>query len=208
MSRRTELASQVEHIIKRIDRLPVLAYDDPSQPDGRPFISRHALQQQLSRDRIKKLLDYHLIRNVDVGTIYDHYICVFGILIQIQKYEYIPYFVAHEHFSDDWLPFRDSTCWFDEYRDDFFSAFYESQWAFCAQKFRLGRLDNIQIPEDRILPFVAKRVIKKGSDSLVEQVDLHSDYNELVLKVSTDRLIMHKLRVLIKTVNRILTAYL
>jgi hypothetical protein len=184
-SRRLDLASQVEHIIKRIDRLPVLAFDDPSQPDGRPFISRHALQQELSRDRIKKLLDYHLIRTVDVGTIYEHYICVFGILITIGKYEYIPYFVTHEHFSDDRLPFRDSADWFDEFRDDFFSAFYKSQWAFCAQKFRLGRLDNLQIQEDRILPFVDKRVIKKGSDSLVEKVEVHPDYNELVKKVIT-----------------------
>jgi hypothetical protein len=204
MSRRTELASQVERIIKRIEQLPVLAYDDPFQPNGRPFISRHVLQQELSRDRIKKLLDYRLIRNVDVGTIYDHYICVFGILLQIGKYEHIPYFIEHDHFSDDWLPFRDSAGWFDEHRDDFFSAFYKHQWAFCARTFRLGRLDNIQIQEDRILPIIDKSTLKKGSDSLVQKVEIHSDYNELVPKVSSCRVIHKKLHVLTDPIDRVL----
>jgi hypothetical protein len=165
----------------------VLAFDDPSQPNGRPFISRHALQQQLSHDSIKTLLDYNGIRNVDVDNIYKHYISVFGILLQIRKYEYIPYFVAHEHFSDDYLPFRDSAGWFEEYRANFFAAFYESQWAFCAQKFRSGRLDNIVLHQNRILPFVHKLTIQEGSDAKVEKVEIHPHYNELVPKVSNPR---------------------
>jgi hypothetical protein len=207
MERRWELASQVDRIIERIGQLPVLAFDDSSQPDGRPFISRHALQQELSRDSIKKLLDYVGIRNVDVRTIYDHHICVFGILLRIRKYEYIPYFVAHEHFADDCLPFRDAATWSEEHRTDFFAAFYESQWAFCAQKFRSGRLDNVVIHPHRILPFVNKWIIQEGSDSIVEKVEIHSDYNELVAKVSIHRLETCGL-VLIDYVDRVLTASL
>jgi hypothetical protein len=207
MERRWELASQVDRIIERIGQLPVLAFDDSSQPDGRPFISRHALQQELSRDSIKKLLDYVGIRNVDVRTIYDHHICVFGILLRIRKYEYIPYFVAHEHFADDCLPFRDAATWSEEHRTDFFAAFYESQWAFCAQKFRSGRLDKVVINPHRILPFVNKWIIQEGSDSIVEKVEIHSDYNELVAKVSIHRLETCGL-VLIDYVDRVLTASL
>jgi hypothetical protein len=59
----------------------------------------------------------------------------------------------------------------------------------------------------RILPFVNKWIIQEGSDSIVEKVEIHSDYNELVAKVSIHRLETCGL-VLIDYVDRVLTASL
>jgi hypothetical protein len=176
---RSQLDTHVADIITHLDQLQVREQDALSRNLGRPFVPRHTLQQYLSRDKIRQILEFCNVWDVDLDTIRNHYIAVFGILVQIKRPEYIGHFITHQHFADDRLPFLDRESWLEDYRGDFFKDFYEAQWKYCAQDFRPGRLDNIVIQKERILPFESRSLIKRGADSKVEKVEIHKYYHSL-----------------------------
>jgi hypothetical protein len=85
MDRPAQLARQVhdisEHIVSL--RLPV-AKSDPSSQEVY-FTPRHKLAKEITREMIKKLLEYHGVRDTNCDTVHDDYLAVFCILIRIGK---------------------------------------------------------------------------------------------------------------------------
>jgi hypothetical protein len=178
MTRQSYLVPQRDDILRRIDELRVLAANlDPAAPKEY-FIPRFTLAKELTREKIKTLLDYEEVRDVDYDTIHDNYLAVFGTLIRIQKISYIAHFVHYQEFADIRLPFTTDHGW-PPACSVVFEPFERAQWEFCAQELCFGRLDKVTLHPDRIIPITRRNVLKASPDSRVEKVTIHLDYNRL-----------------------------
>jgi hypothetical protein len=127
---------------------------------------------------IKTVLEIHGVWNVNSETIHKDYLAVFCTLIRIDKTEYITSFTRDPESADRYLPFLNDTGWSSQC-SSFFKEFEITQWEFCAQEFHIGRLEDVQLRPNKILPITERRLLHKGPDSRVEQIQIHPDYNSL-----------------------------
>jgi hypothetical protein len=187
MERTAQLAQQVDDIQKHIKslRLPV-AQSDPISQDVF-FTPRRKLAEEFSKEMIRKLLANHGVRDANCDTIHDEYLAVLCTLIRIRKTKYIIYFTCDPESADRYLPFLNHTGWSSEC-SSFFSDFERAQWEFCAQEFHVGRLNDMRMRPNKIIPIIARKQLKKGPDSLVERIELHSDYNYLSTAVCSSQI--------------------
>jgi hypothetical protein len=176
--RPTQLAHQAADIFERIEslRLPVAKTESSSQDVY--FTPRHTLTKNINRDMIKKLLEYYELRDASCDTIHDEYLAVFCTLIRIRKAKHIVYFTRDPESADRYLPFLNHAGWSSEC-SSFFEDFEIAQWEFCAQEFYLGRLEDMQLRPNKVIPIIARTLLHKGPDSIVERIEIHSDYNYL-----------------------------
>lgn len=181
---RPQLAHQAEDIQRRIDGLRTRAIAFDSSTPDKYFIPRRKLAEVLSPNRIKILLEYHGLRGVNCDIIHYGYLAVLGTLTIIHRTEYITYFTRYEELSDAYLPFHDKSWWSRECHH-FFEEFESAQWQFCSQEFHSGELNDVVLRPGRILPFIDRKIIKKGPNPIVEQIEIHPDYNLLHAEVST-----------------------
>ncbi|KAF1948009.1 kinase-like protein [Clathrospora elynae] len=152
---------------------------DESSPKGlRPFIPIHELRNYLIEARLRKLLLYvHRSPNEWRG-IRDSYLAVFAILLTIEKGAYISHFTRYDRLADSRLPLSNPDEWPEDCKS-FFEAFDKAQREYCAKRLENGRLNDTSVPENTVMPFIKKEVLKKGPDSTVFRVEVHPDYNFL-----------------------------
>jgi hypothetical protein len=127
---------------------------------------------------IKKLLEYHGVRDTNCDTVHDDYLAVFCILIRIGKPKDIAHFTRDPESADRHLPFLNNAGWLPQC-SSCYEDFEVAQWEFCAQAFHTGRLEDMQLRPNKVIPITARKVIQKGPDSIVEKIEIHPDYNYL-----------------------------
>lgn len=182
MEGQPQLVTQANRILERIRSLRTpIAKLHPTATDVF-FVPRHVLRKELSVGNIRTLLDYYGIIGVSCDTVHQDYLAVLGTLIAINQTKYIACFTQYLEFADDRLPFHDPSEWSPECCV-FFEDFKSAQWAFCAQEFRAGRLGDKRLNPNRILPIIERRCLNRGPDSIVEEIDVHPDYNCLGVEV-------------------------
>ncbi|KAH9872121.1 hypothetical protein J1614_006383 [Plenodomus biglobosus] len=180
-----QFAYQVLDIIRGLDALQVKTFDITARFDGRSFIPRAALQKYLTLASIRVLLKHQRIEDDIAENIRDNFIAVFAILIRMNKWDHITYFIQSDEFLDSRLPFYDCGSWHQACRNHF-NEFRKTQWEFCAQPLADGTLHNIRLHEDRIIPVTLIRSLKSGPDATVDLLEVHHDYNLLVQKDQHD----------------------
>jgi hypothetical protein len=178
MERPKQLMRQVHDILERIDslRLPV-AKSDPASQDVY-FTPRHKLAKEINREMIKQLSEYYGVPDADCDMVHDDYLAVFCILIRIGKPKYIAHFTRNPESADRHLPFLNNAGWSLQCFS-FFEDFEVMQWEFCAQDFRIGWLEDVQLPPNKIIPMIKRTLIRKESDFTIEKIEIHPDYNYL-----------------------------
>jgi hypothetical protein len=178
MNRPTQLARQVDDILERIDslRLPVAKSESSSQDVY--FMPRHQVAKDINREMIKKLLEYHGIRDSNCDIIHKEYLAVFCTLIKIRKIKHIAHFTRNPESADRYLPFLNAAGWSSQC-SRFFKDFEIAQWEFCAQEFHMGRLEDMHLRPNKVVPIIARTTLQKGPDSIVEKIEIHPDYNYL-----------------------------
>jgi hypothetical protein len=176
MERPAQLARQVDDIVECIDslRLPVAKLKASSQDAY--FTPRYELAKEFNREMIRKLLEYHGIRDANCDTIHEEYLAVFCTLIKIKKTKHIAHFTRDPESADRHLPFLNAAGWSSQC-SSFFKDFETAQWEFCAQEFHMGRLEDMHLRPNKVVPIIARTTLQKGPDSIVEKIEIHPDYN-------------------------------
>lgn len=164
--------------------LTVEATSRSSTTCRRSFVPISTLRRYLTDGRIRSILvSSHLDGSV-YSQIRSSYLRVFTVLVCIDKLPWIGNFLADPRLSDTFLPFFHNNDWRASIRG-FFQPFHDAQWKFCAQDLEPNRLNGqFRIDERVIIPIVDRRTIKIGVDSTSTQVEIHPDYNNLVVKVT------------------------
>jgi serine/threonine protein kinase len=176
MEHPAQLAQQVDDVLELINSLRQTVAKPESALQDVFFTPRCILAKEFNREMIRKLLGNYGVRDANCDTIHDEYLAVLCTLIRIRKTKYIVYFIRDPESADRYLPFLNHTGWSSEC-SSFFSDFERAQWEFCAQEFHVGRLDDMRLRPNKIIPITARKQLKKGPDSKVEQIEIHSDYN-------------------------------
>jgi hypothetical protein len=185
MERRAQLVSQVDDILRGIEALQIPAFDAFSPASGRLFVPKQALRSYLTPNKIETLHRSCRRPTSHSEKVRNYYLAVFAILFEIGKGKYILHFIPYDGFADEFLPFDEFTKkkWPHDCRK-FFDKFYDTQWEFCAQQLKAGRLENKRMDPKRIIPIIAKVCLKGGPNANILKIKVHPDYNELVSKVS------------------------
>ncbi|KAF2687076.1 kinase-like protein [Lentithecium fluviatile CBS 122367] len=175
----------VDDFLKYINSAEVLAIDPSSPQERRAFVPEDDLHGYLSESTIRRLLSCYNLSATECTSIRGDYLIVFTILIYIGKGIHIAQFLAHERLSDRFLPLLNDHdlphgC------KDFFDRFYEAQWRFCAQRLRIGRLNDTQLDDRRIIPILESEALHEGPDSCTYKVKVHPSYNQLLEKIEPD----------------------
>ncbi|KAF2263815.1 kinase-like protein [Lojkania enalia] len=145
------------------------------------FVPLSCLISYFTADVIEKLLLDSYQNPTDAGTIREGYLIVFTILVLLNKVAYIKHFIRHEYLSDSRLPFRSSVDWSWECVD-FFKAFVQKQWQFCAPEFEAMRLNDCCLEDERPLPIISKEQLCRGTESATFKITVHNEYNRLGIK--------------------------
>jgi hypothetical protein len=157
----------------------VWTYDKKSS-----FVPITPLREHLDRNKIRQFLGYcgqqrHLCDEIHTG-----YLAIYVILLHIGESDRINRFLRSKRFADCSLPFEKLAHLPDGCDEAFFEKFDKIQWAFCAWRFGPDSLEEKWMDERTVIPFTAGKPLKKGRDSSTYKVSIHSDYNQLVPKVS------------------------
>ncbi|KAF2793632.1 kinase-like protein [Melanomma pulvis-pyrius CBS 109.77] len=168
----TDFREHVEHSL--------VTAGSPSAHQG-SFIPRQILRSYLTPDRLRKLL----ARPGDQDAVQNGYLTVFSILFFIGKGVYITYFIPHERYADEHLPFERTDHWPPECQE-FFQQFFEAQWKFCPQPLRKLRLNDSRFPQEAIVPIIKCELLKDGFYSNTYKVDIHPEYDLLTDAASGD----------------------
>jgi hypothetical protein len=163
-----------------VKRELIPAMSDPSTTQQHKFIPRATLQNYLTPNRLRKLLDSH----GELEAIQTGYLAVFAILILIGKGIYITRFIPHDNLDDQHLPFQHFEGWPDDDCLDFKEQFFKAQWQFCAQPLKIRRLNDTRLSPDVIVPITRRTLLKKGIVSSIYVVDIHPEYDLLSSAVS------------------------
>jgi hypothetical protein len=178
MENPTQLAHRVDDILEHVNSLRLLVAKSESSSQDVYFTPRRTLAKEFNREMIRKLLANHGIHDANCDTIHNNYLAVFCTLIRINKAEYITYFTRVPESADRYLPFFNDARWSPQC-SSFFKDFESAQWEFCAQDFRIGRLEDVQLLPNKIIPIIKRTLLHKGPDSKVEQIEIHPDHNYL-----------------------------
>jgi hypothetical protein len=152
-----------------------------------PFIPVSALKEYLTGSRIRAILKVLSANQSLDQTICNQYLIVFSILLRIGKARYIEHFTRFRSLSDRFLPFTTLDHSPDNWPGssaDFFPAFYDEQWRFCALTFDRDQSPEICLDKRQILPIVEKVKLNSGGSANVYKIKLHAAYNDLVDKAS------------------------
>ncbi|KAF1974922.1 hypothetical protein BU23DRAFT_553149 [Bimuria novae-zelandiae CBS 107.79] len=148
-------------------------------PHTRSFVPISALRRYLTPGVIRRLLVYYFRSGKDWKQVHEDYMIVFTILVCINKVPWLHHFLERPRLADKYLPFTHCHDWRPDCHD-FFDYFVQAQWQFCAQKLEKNKLNHAPVDERVIVPFVKKRTINEGTDSVKYEVEVHPDYNFLV----------------------------
>jgi hypothetical protein len=193
--------NQIDDILKHINSLRVPAAKSDSASQDTFFTPRHKLAKELNREMIKKLLKYHGVRGANCDTVHNEYLAVFCTLISIGKIKHIAHFTRDPEFADRRLPFLSDAEWPPQC-SSFFKDFEIVQWEFCAQEFHIGRLVNIHLRPNKVIPIIARMTMQTGPGFIVEKIEIHPDYNYLNTAVCSI-LIANMITSLIHESNRV-----
>jgi hypothetical protein len=178
IKRPTQVARQAADIYERIDLLRLRVAKAESSSQDVYFTPRHKLAKDINRDMIKKLLEHNGVRDANCDAIHDEYLAVFCILISIGKIKHIAHFTRDPESADRYLPFLNDAGWSPQC-SSFFKEFEIAQWGFCAQEFHIGRLEDMRLRPNKVIPIMTRTILQKGPDSIVEKIEIHPDYNYL-----------------------------
>ena len=170
-------AAEIDLLRRHIDQLQVIAYD------GRKFVPQTALRDYFTRERIKKFLDLYCIPRHIAGAIHSNYLAVFVILLLNGNALYINSFLRYDYLSDAYLPFRSCAAW-PESCLDLYTNFEKVQWAYCAQKLRFDRLEDMRFDPKIIIPITSRKDLEAGSNTKKYRIEIHPDYNLLETEVN------------------------
>ena len=168
-----------------------LAYIDRSReiaitPSGekRKFVPIGALKSYLTPSNIRELLNVIIgpSNRIETENVVENFLRVFAILISIDKASYIHRFYENpSRLADSNLPFTNDHDWHKDCQP-FFKEFHAKQWQFCAQEFKTDWMNDTLLNDERILPIIQIDRLKFGTDSSVYQIQLHPEYNLLVVR--------------------------
>ena len=156
-----------------------------------PYVSQAALVKYFSEyHSVEKLLRalFGDDRSKDSPTarrIKEDYCKIFSLLISIGKGQFITHFVRHE-IDDQRLPLQTQPLNFPSSPSDpqFFSAFYQKQWQFCAPRLHADIFDRHFEVKEYILPIRRIGELGHGGSATAFKVEVPDCYNSFI-KVRT-----------------------
>jgi hypothetical protein len=176
MAHGSHYEDETNHVRRHIDdNLKVQARGN------RLFVPRHALKQYMTPSRTKILLDAHCGNSLKWGEVRNKYLAVFVILLSINRGPFLVHFLRSNQLSDASLPFQNKMDLPFNCRD-FFEAFDEIQWEFCALEMQFDYLDDKDFDPRMVVPIVTEESLNSG-DSTIWKVEVHPDYNCLLSTV-------------------------
>lgn len=149
---------------------------------GTKYISRAALEEKLTKERIEALLD-ELFRDTELPApgaeeVMNNYLRPFAILLSAGFGRMISHFVDHLSLRDLLLPFAiESKDFPKSTRRNLFKAFCKEQWQFCPVKLEYNM--SYRLESNYILPIVHKEKIGEGGSANVYKIIVDEDYNSL-----------------------------
>jgi hypothetical protein len=168
--------------LDHLGRNRAFALSSHSQATKRPFIPDHVLHSYLYPVRIRELLRCYAQPEGDWEIVQQGYLKIFTILLVIDRAAYLQHFVEGFNLADTQLPFKHPTE-FPSGCSDFYEAFYQAQWGFCALPLRRHWLNKTRWGDELIIPIVRRGFLKEGVDASTYIVEIEPSYNDLVAKV-------------------------
>jgi hypothetical protein len=156
--------------------------------NSREYIPLSALEKYWSKKRISCVLNSFSPRlDFDVGVIGDHYLRIFSTLVCTGRdtVEDLAKLFINHNLSDEKLPLGSRpTEWPDQhFFRNFFARIAEHQWQFFPLPFSSGKLQDLHIPDERILPINWGTQLSHGAAADVHVFDIHREFNHLSPKV-------------------------
>lgn len=178
---------KLQEALRFLQQSTVYAIVDPSSEERRAFVPLDVISRYFEENHKARLDDVLAAvydgsdDSPDAGDIFPSHIRVFCILLEIGMGRYIHNFTAYQ-LNDRRLPYdpQAKPTAFPQApeRPDFFEAFCQKQWRFCAAEFS-PPMSNLRFEEERILPIIEKQLIAGGGSATLYLIKLHGSYNEL-----------------------------
>ncbi|KAL8879653.1 MAG: hypothetical protein Q9198_002778 [Flavoplaca austrocitrina] len=149
---------------------------------GSDYISQAVLQEYLTTERIKMLLQ-DLFENKTKSPphaerVRSKYLRPFAILLAIGYGSMIHHLVEHRELQDQSLPFTTEPKDFPKTStENLFETFRKEQWQFCAVPLEYDMRDDLA--DDYILPITAKEEISDGGSAILYKITVDEAYNKL-----------------------------
>ncbi|KAL8893306.1 MAG: hypothetical protein Q9192_005396, partial [Flavoplaca navasiana] len=149
---------------------------------GSDYISRAVLQEYMTTERIKLLLQ-DLFENANQSPphaerVRSNYLRPFAILLAIGYGSMIRHFIEHQELKDQSLPFTTEPEDFPKTStQNLFEAFRKEQWQFCAVPLEYDMREHLA--DDYILPITAKEEISGGGSAILYKITVDEAYNKL-----------------------------
>ncbi|KAL8883395.1 MAG: hypothetical protein Q9192_007192, partial [Flavoplaca navasiana] len=154
----------------------------PDNMIGSNYISQAKLQEYLTTERIKMLLQ-ELFQNTSQSPpsterVRSYYLRPFAILLAVGYGHMIRHFVERRELQDKSLPFSTEPEDFPKAStQNLFEAFRKEQWQFCAVPLEYDMRDDLA--DDYILPITAKEEISGGASAILYKITVDEAYNKL-----------------------------
>lgn len=183
----------IQHFLGWVQKNNVYAVQDPDTDERRAFIPLTVVEEHFREDsnaRLKELLaavfppnDFPNGSPVDPDEIFENYIRIFCILVEIGKGRFIEFFSSWGY-GDTMLPFDPdhipaaSQFPIDTSDPEIYQKFCNKQWRFCAPDLK-SPMTNVRYHPNRILPIIGKERIAGGGSAILYKIKVHSSYNKL-----------------------------
>lgn len=193
-SRKTskEVSDSGETLSENINPQPLLDFTDHIKRKKENYLGRNGngekkhfvppaeLTEYWTRPRIGEVCkSYKPALPAKFKAIRENLVNIFSLLVYIGKVQYYEAFLRNSIY-DDQLPFkRAPEPLSSPVYEELFRGVLEHQWLFCPLILNYGRLSDLHLEPERVLPFYDEETIKSGTTSRLSKLRVHAACNGL-----------------------------